>query len=179
MASCWQIVLYAAGCGLLIANAGSFENDDGIHDHGGAVSPFFTEGVQTMPFVAPGQAITPTGFSLGGTPIGAGSVAGTSLPTYHTSEGAYFSIGNSLRQGVNDTTFTQAGVGGWLNDTIESNGYNIQQEIQTVLSDGVMTESEMLLLQFDMDQYSLQVTMCTNMLASMKSAIQSVVSNIR
>ncbi|MEY3176290.1 MAG: hypothetical protein RLZZ436_4204 [Planctomycetota bacterium] len=132
-----------------------------------------------MAFVSPGQAISATGFSLGGTAIGPGSVAGVSLPTYHTSEGAYFSIGNSLRQGVNDSTFTQAGVGGWLNDTIESNGFNIQQQIQTVLSDGVMTESELLLLQFDMDQYQLQVTLTTNMLASMKNAMQSVVSNIR
>ena len=132
-----------------------------------------------MPFVTPGTAITPTGLSYGGTPIDASQVSGIGTPTYHTSAGAYFSIGNSLRQGTNDTTFTQAGVGGWLNDQIESDGYNIQAQIQTALSDGVLTESELLLLQFDMDQYQLEVTLTTNIMSVMKNAAQSVVSNIR
>ena len=130
-------------------------------------------------FVGPGGSFNETGFFYNGSVISTGAVSGTGTPTYHTSAGSYFNVGNSLRQGVNDATFTQAGVGGWLNDQIEVDGYNIQAQIQTALSDGVLTESELLLLQFDMDQYQLEVTLTTNIMSVMKNAMSSIVSNIR
>ena len=129
-------------------------------------------------FVSPGMSVSPSGFFLGGSAIGASGIT-PSFTTYHTSANAYFSVGNSLRHGTNDATFTQAMVAGWLDDIIESDGYNIQAQLQTMLSDGVLTESELLLLQFDMDQYQLEVQMTTNVLAVMKQTMSSIVSNIR
>ena len=129
-------------------------------------------------FVSPGMGTSPSGFFYGGSAIGANGIT-PSTPTYHSSANAYFSVGNALRQGTNDSTFTQAGVAGWLDDVIESDGYNIQAQLQTMLSDGVLTESELLLLQFDMDQYQLEVQMTTNVLAVMKQAMSSIVTNIR
>ena len=124
-------------------------------------------------FIGPGDTISGTGFFYNGNPVDA--------PTgvYHTQQAAYFNVGNSLRQGSPDITFTQGLVGAWLSDIIEVDGYNIQAQLQTALSDGVLTDSELLLLQYDMDQYALEVQMSTNLLGSMKQAMTSIVNNLR
>jgi len=127
-----------------------------------------------------------SGYNSSGLPIY--SPVSTPAGVYHTQAGVYFGIpsaagpnqfANAFTQGVNDATFTQGLVGGWLSNIIEVDGFNIQAEIQTALSDGVLTDSELLLLQFNMDQYSLEVTASTNLLSSMKQAIQAVTSNLR
>jgi len=105
--------------------------------------------------------------------------AGTFQGFYHTQANGYFTVGNALPQGINDATFTQAIVGGWLSDIIEVDGFNIQAQLQTALSDGVLTDSELLLLQFAMDQYALEVQASTNILNSMKTVMSSIVQNLR
>ena len=138
-------------------------------------------------FIAPGDLIDrsgqKTGIWWGATPteqtaIGFDTTSVTKVGNYHTST-SYFNIGNALPQGTNDATFTQAMVAGWLSDIIEVDGYNIQAELQTALSDGVLTDSELLLLQYNMDQYALEVQTSTNIVNSMKTVMSSIVQNLR
>ena len=152
-------------------------------------------GASGIQFLGPGDSLPVgctglfyvSGYDASGTPI----YAEVSAPTgvYHTQAGVYFGIPdattgqnqlvNGFTQGVNDSTFTQGLVGGWLSNIIEVDGFNLQAEIQTALSDGVLTDSELLLLQYNMDQYTLEVSASTNILSSMKQAMQAVVNNLR